>query len=112
MSAIEELLGRKGIGSGLENRKYWRRDPSRWTHGTRYPQKVALSSPTNGGRSVGIVRLRTHATEFFQELPLGRTSSAHVEVYWLFKLNLVCCVTDICQKLGHISIPSWKYDKN
>ena len=30
-----------------------------------YPQKLALSSPTGGGRSVGIVRSRTKATEFF-----------------------------------------------
>jgi hypothetical protein len=39
---------------GLENRKYSRRDPSR---GILYPQK--LTSPTNGGRSVGIARSRT-----------------------------------------------------
>ena len=29
-----------------------------------YPQKLALTSPTGGGRSVGIVRLWTKATEF------------------------------------------------
>ena len=29
-----------------------------------YPQKLALTSPTSGGRSVGIVRSRTKATEF------------------------------------------------
>jgi len=29
-----------------------------------YPQKLALVSPTGGGRSVGIVRVRTKATEF------------------------------------------------
>jgi len=29
-----------------------------------YPQKLALPSPTGGGLSVGIVRLRTKATEF------------------------------------------------
>jgi len=29
-----------------------------------YPQKLALVSPTGGGRSVGIVRVRTMATEF------------------------------------------------
>jgi hypothetical protein len=32
---------------------------------TLYPQSLALTSPTNGGRSVGIVRLRTTATDFF-----------------------------------------------
>jgi len=29
-----------------------------------YSQKLALTSPTGGGRSVGIVRVRTKATEF------------------------------------------------
>ena len=29
-----------------------------------YPQKLALTSPTGGGRSVGIVRVLTKATEF------------------------------------------------
>jgi hypothetical protein len=29
-----------------------------------YPQKLALASPTGGGRSVGIVRSRTKAMEF------------------------------------------------
>jgi hypothetical protein len=28
-----------------------------------YPQKLALTSPTGGGRSVGIVRSRTKVTE-------------------------------------------------
>jgi len=30
-----------------------------------YPQKLALTSPTGSGRSVGIVRSRTKATEEF-----------------------------------------------
>jgi hypothetical protein len=50
--------------SGLESQEYGRRDPSRWPHGTLYPQKLALTSWTSGGRSVGIVRSRTQATEF------------------------------------------------
>jgi hypothetical protein len=29
-----------------------------------YPQKLALNSPTSGGRSVGVVRSRTKATEY------------------------------------------------
>jgi hypothetical protein len=36
-----------------------RRDPLRWPRDTLYPQKLALTSPTSGGGSVGIVRLRT-----------------------------------------------------
>jgi len=30
-----------------------------------YPQKLALTSPTGGGRSVGMVRSRTEATECY-----------------------------------------------
>jgi hypothetical protein len=65
VSTIEELLGRKSSGSGLEDREYGRRDPSRLPRGTpSNAQKLALTLPTNGGRSVGIVRPRTQATEF------------------------------------------------
>jgi hypothetical protein len=64
MSTTEELLERKSSGSGLESRGYGCKDPSRWPHGTLYSQKLALTSPTSGGRSVG-VRSRTQATDFF-----------------------------------------------
>jgi hypothetical protein len=30
-----------------------------------YPQKLAITSPTSGGRSVGVVRSRTQTMEFF-----------------------------------------------
>jgi hypothetical protein len=46
VSTAEELLEREGSGSGLENLKYGRRDPSRWPHDTLYPQKLALTSAT------------------------------------------------------------------
>jgi hypothetical protein len=49
---------------GLENRDYGSRDPSRRPRGTLHPQKYALISLTSGGRSVGIFRSRTQATEF------------------------------------------------
>jgi hypothetical protein len=39
-------------------------DPLRWPRDILYPQKLALTSPTSGGRSVGIVRLRTKSTQF------------------------------------------------
>jgi hypothetical protein len=64
VSTTEELLGRKSNGSGLENREYGMgircADPG--TPSIR--KKLALTSLTSGGRSVGIVRLRTKATEF------------------------------------------------
>jgi hypothetical protein len=65
VSKTEELLGRKSRGSCLENREYGRRDPSRWPRGILYPQKLAITSPTSGGCSVGIVRSRTQTMEFF-----------------------------------------------
>jgi hypothetical protein len=62
VSTTEELLERKSSDSGLEN---GRRDPSRWPRGILYPQKLPLTSPRSGRRSVGIVRSRTQAKEFF-----------------------------------------------
>jgi hypothetical protein len=64
MNIIEELLEKESRGSGLETCEYVHRDPSRWPRATLYPQKLALISPTNGGRSVGIFRSRTQTTEF------------------------------------------------
>jgi hypothetical protein len=64
VSTIAELLERKCSDSGLENRDYGRRDSSRWPRVFLCPQKLALTSPTSGGRSVGIGRSRTQATEF------------------------------------------------
>jgi hypothetical protein len=57
-------LEEKNSGSRLENREYGRRESSRSPHGTLYSQKFSLTSPPSGGRSVGIVHLRTQATEF------------------------------------------------
>jgi hypothetical protein len=65
VSTNEELLERKSSGSGLEIREYGRRGSvmlTKW-----HPlsaKKLTLTSPPSGGRSVGIVRSRTQATEF------------------------------------------------
>jgi hypothetical protein len=64
VSTIEELFERKSSGSGLGTREHGRRNSSRSPRGTLYPQNLAQTSPTSGGRSDGIVRLRTQATEF------------------------------------------------
>jgi hypothetical protein len=37
----------------------------RWPRDTLYPHKLALTSPTSDGQSVGTVRLRSKATDFF-----------------------------------------------
>jgi hypothetical protein len=58
------LSFRSGDVTGLDSREYDRRNPSRWPRGTLYAQKLTLTSPTSGGRSVGIVHLRNKATEW------------------------------------------------
>jgi hypothetical protein len=78
LSTIEELLGRESSGSGLENLKYGRRDPSRWPRDTLYLQNSALIPPTRGGHSAGIVRSRTKAREFGDNLSVLR----HYEDVW------------------------------
>jgi hypothetical protein len=52
---ISVIPGRKSSGSSLENREYSGKDLSCWPRGSLCPQKLALTSPTSGGRSVGIV---------------------------------------------------------
>jgi hypothetical protein len=64
VSILEELFERISSVFGLENWEYGRRDPSRWPRGTLYLRKLAVTSPTGGNDSVGIVRSRTKATEF------------------------------------------------
>jgi hypothetical protein len=64
-STIKELLERKSRGSGLKFRDYGSKRSAALP--TRYPSiriKLALTSPTSGGRSVGRVRSLTQATEF------------------------------------------------
>jgi hypothetical protein len=60
VSTIEEPLGR----NVLENREYGRGDRLRCPRDTLHPQKLALTSPTSGSCSVGLVRSRTKAMEF------------------------------------------------
>jgi hypothetical protein len=65
VSTTEELLGRKSSSSGLEDRDHGRKVYCRADYVTPlYPQKSGLTSSTSGGRSVGIVRLRTQDTEY------------------------------------------------
>jgi hypothetical protein len=63
VSTNDDLLDRKVVATVIENREYGRRDPSRWPRGTLYPQKLAITSPISGGRSVGIVSSRTQTME-------------------------------------------------
>jgi hypothetical protein len=63
VSTTEEILGRNGSSYGLENREYGSGDPLRWPRNTLYLRKLVLTSPTCGGHLVGVVRLRTKATD-------------------------------------------------
>jgi hypothetical protein len=65
VSTIEEQFGSNSSGSGLESREYGSADLSRLSRDTIYSQTLALTSPTSGGRSVGIVGSLTNTTEFF-----------------------------------------------
>jgi hypothetical protein len=64
VSTTEELLDRK-VAAPVLKTEITALGISRADYATSlYPQKLALTSPTGSGRSVGIVRSRTQATEF------------------------------------------------
>jgi hypothetical protein len=50
-------------------------------------KKLALTSPTSGGRSVGIVRLRTKSTEFSLEVSLEIPASQCCHVFSEVHMN-------------------------
>jgi hypothetical protein len=56
-------IWKESSGSGQKTEINGHGDSLRWPRDTLYPQKLALASPTSGGRSVGIVRWRTKAPE-------------------------------------------------
>jgi hypothetical protein len=62
---IEELLAGNSSGSGLESQEYGSGEPLRSQRDTLYPQKLTITSPASGCRSVDIVRSRFKAQEFF-----------------------------------------------
>jgi hypothetical protein len=75
VSTTGELLGRESCGSGLETEitavRIHRADYAT----TLYPKNLALTSPAIGGRSVGIVRSRTKATELFLVTNIAQNST-------------------------------------
>jgi hypothetical protein len=64
VTITEELLERKVAAPVYKTEINGRGDSLRWPRDTIYPLKLALTSPTSGGRSVGIVRWWTKAPEF------------------------------------------------
>jgi hypothetical protein len=63
VSTIEELLGKNSSGSGIETDNTAKGNRHAYYATPLYPQKLALTSPTSGGRYTGIVRSRTRAME-------------------------------------------------
>ena len=68
-----------------------------------YPQKLALTSPTGGGRSVGIFRSRTKATVFSSAPEDGQNDfPKHVELTGIINkpllLHLVGCLYYLYQR--------------
>jgi hypothetical protein len=89
----------KSSGSCLQNREYGRRDLSHWPRGTLYPQKLAITSPTSGSRSVDIVRSQTQTIEFSFSFYVWLLMSVFVSgVYWIdnsFQYNLYIATVKI-----------------
>ena len=85
-----------------------------------YLQKLALTSPTGSGRSVGIVRSRTKATEFSLCILVVMLSifinmlhsfiSLHILIvryvpFWVFCFIVLFCVLFVCKCLLYHSHP-------
>jgi hypothetical protein len=91
--------------SGLESREYGRRDPSRWPRGTLSAKKLALTSPTSGGSSVGIVRLRTQATKFFINKIDARSSEVEAQLALLIlKVPKWCMATCLWKHVAFVKV--------
>jgi hypothetical protein len=115
VNTSEELLERKSSWSGREIREYDCRDQSRWPHGTLYPYKLALTSPTSGGRSVGIVRSRDVAsdytlscTESYIHILLSSTA-VFQELLKLLMLKILWCVS---LKVRKQKTKRWSFSSN
>ena len=67
-----------------------------------YPQKLALTSPTGGGRSVGMVRSRTKATEFIY---------IYIYIYIEYKKCVLTSSTTYVRNISHYRKNSAIQDK-
>jgi hypothetical protein len=85
----EELLEGKVAAAVYKTEINDRGNPLCWARDSLYPQKLALTSPTSGGRSVGIFRSRTKATEFSFR-PIRSTKIMKMtQVYDMWTVNIL-----------------------
>jgi hypothetical protein len=101
VSATEELVERESSGSGVET-EIIAVGIRRADYATLlYPQKSALTSPKSCGRSVGLVRSRTQATEFVLLSPncalhilklFDLTSTSNSNVFRVIQTRPMLCV--------------------
>jgi hypothetical protein len=73
-------------------------------HTWHHPQKLALTSPTSGGRSVGIVRLWPQATEFSLVLFNDVVSSETIFILIVFTYTMHMISTSICSISDYIRL--------
>ena len=79
---------------------------------TFYPQKLALTSPTGGGRSVGIVRSRTKAIEFSFSLDnIGLLTAERVTRVPRSGYNLILNFKFMIMTLNSRTCSMWLYDE-
>jgi hypothetical protein len=95
---IEELLERKVAAPVYKTKINGRGDSFRWPRDTLYPLKSALTLPTSGGSSVGIVCWRTKALEFFSMC----TQNLYTRKYQY-------CHKHCFHYILHSKEPSWQY---
>jgi hypothetical protein len=113
VSTTKELPGRKNNVSGLENRDYSRGDPRSWPRGTLHPRKLALTFPTSCGRSVGIVRSMTQATEFVFCVLFPYFTSSSINGQFCFTLDVSVLLNVLTLILhGHKRPYSLKHQSN
>jgi hypothetical protein len=99
----EELLEPKSSGSGYRKPRLTAMGICCAGHVTRCLQKLTLTSPTSGGRSVCIVRLQTKATEFSLVL-VSYTGCPRRNVPDFGRAFLMLKYTDITK---NTYVPSW-----
>jgi hypothetical protein len=110
VSAIKELLERKSSGSGLENQKYGRKRSVALTkRHLSIRKKLALTLPTSGCSSVGIVRSWTKATVLLvmgqlQGLVFRYLPSPHTHSHKHTHSRLVILLQYYCQNLNLLKI--------